>query len=177
MANIHPFLRRIIRAVNLEPRFYKEILADRNCLGQAAGVVFLSALAAASSIGANTGWFGFVGTLFCYPVGWLVWALASYLAGAERGGLITPAVMLRMIGFAYAPGIICFLGVNPLGILIVFLVAWIWIFAAAVVAVRQAFDIRNRGRAVIVCAAGWILQIMVWVVLLRVLAAYVEKTA
>ncbi|HLP43484.1 MAG TPA: hypothetical protein VK465_18415, partial [Fibrobacteria bacterium] len=64
--------------------------------------------------------------------------------------------LLRCTGFSSAPGMLQVLGLLPgLGAM-ARLVAWVWMLAAFVVAVRQALDYSGTGRALAVCLIGWI---------------------
>jgi len=47
----------------------------------------------------------------------------------------------------------------------VFALTAVWMLAAMIVAVRQALDYRNTGRAVAVCLLGWVLATAIVVVL------------
>ncbi len=73
--------------------------------------------------------------------------------------------MLRTIGFSASPGVLLVLGIIPVLGVFVSLVVSIWMLAAFVVAVRQALDYRSTGRAVAVCAIGWLFFVALSVVL------------
>ena len=76
-----------------------------------------------------------------------------------------PGELLRTIGFSSSPGFIRVLGIIPgLGAL-VFSLASVWMLVAMVVAVRQALDYKSTWRAVGVCAIGWVIQTVIFVVL------------
>ena len=44
-----------------------------------------------------------------------------------------------------------------------FAITAVWMLLAMIVAVRQALDYKSTGRAVIVCAIGWVLSIILTV--------------
>ena len=68
--------------------------------------------------------------------------------------------LLRTTGFATTPGVLRALGIVPgLGALILLAVS-IWMLVAMVIAVRQALDFTSTWRAVGVCAAGWIVTLV-----------------
>ena len=70
--------------------------------------------------------------------------------------------LLRTTGFSSAPGLLRVLGVIP-GIRgVVFFVASIWMIVAMVIAVRQALDYKSTGRAIGVCAIGFVIQLVVF---------------
>jgi hypothetical protein len=90
---------------------------------------------------------------------WYVWAYITYWIGtrllpdpetsADHGEL------LRTIGFSSAPGLLRALGlITPIAGA-VFVVCTLWMFAAMVVAVRQALDYSSTLRALAVCAIGF----------------------
>jgi hypothetical protein len=60
-------------------------------------------------------------------------------------------------------------GLAPL----VFFIASIWMFAAMVVAVRQALDYTSTLRAIGVCIVGWIIQVIVVALFLSAMAGRV----
>jgi hypothetical protein len=51
---------------------------------------------------------------------------------------------------------------------IVFFVASIWMMIAMIIAVRQALDYKSTFRAVGVCLIGWIIQLVIFALLLSV---------
>ena len=78
----------------------------------------------------------------------------------------------RTVGFAAAPGIFNILAIVPiLGVVLSFLIG-IWSLVIGVIAVRQALDYTNTGRAIIVALiAGVLCWIVVVVVFLPLAAA------
>ena len=96
---------------------------------------------------------------------WAAWALVTY----EIGGRLMPTPetrvslgqLLRTIGFAATPGVLSLLGVMRGITAPVFIVSWVWMLAAMVVAVRQALDYTSTARALAVCAVGWVLAILI----------------
>jgi hypothetical protein len=77
--------------------------------------------------------------------------------------------LLRTIGFSATPGLIRVLGIVPGLNWLVSFVASLWMLVAMVVAVRQALDYETTGRAVAVCAIGFVINIVVLVVLAKLL--------
>jgi len=158
------FIDRMIRAARLDVSVYEEVEADQSALGAAMGVVVLSSVAA--GIGAARGGLaglivGAIGAL----VGWLLWAYLTYFIGTrllpEPQTEADVGQLLRTIGFSSSPGLIRILGLIPSLGPLVFLVASIWMLVAMVVAVRQALDYRSTGRAVAVCAIGFVVQVVI----------------
>ena len=165
------FKDRILRAAKLDAALYEEVEADKSAMPQAMAVVVLSSVAAGiGSIGMGVGGPG--GVLFGIIVslgGWYLWAYLTFFIGTkvlpEPQTESNPGELLRTIGFSSSPGFIRALGIIPgLGSLI-FSIASIWMLVAMVVAVRQALDYKSTWRAVGVCAIGWVIQTVIFVVL------------
>ena len=165
------FKDRIFRAAKLDAHLYEEVEADKSAMSQAMTVVVLSSVAAGiGSIGMGVGGPG--GVLFGIIVslgGWYLWAYLTFFIGTkvlpEPQTESNPGELLRTIGFSSSPGFIRALGIIPgLGSLI-FSIASIWMLVAMVIAVRQALDYKSTWRAVGVCAIGWVIQTVIFVVL------------
>jgi hypothetical protein len=165
------FLQRLIGAAALDAAIYEEVEADPRATSQAFVVVVLSSLAAgvgARGLGeqslANIGYVSIASLLV-----WAAWALVTFEIGARiLPGAETRAdvgQLLRTIGFAAAPGLLRVFGILPAAAVPVFVIAWIWMLLAMIVAVRQALDYRSTARAVAVCALGWTLAVTFIVVL------------
>ena len=165
------FKDRILGAAKLDAALYEEVEADKSAMPQAMAVVVISSVAAGiGSIGMGVGGPG--GVLFGIIVslgGWYLWAYLTFFIGTkvlpEPQTESNPGELLRTIGFSSSPGFIRALGIIPgLGSLI-FSIASIWMLVAMVVAVRQALDYKSTWRAVGVCAIGWVIQTVIFVVL------------
>ena len=163
------FKNRIIRAAKLDVSLYEEVEADRSAMGQAMGVVILSAVAAGIGSIGTTGVAGiFVGTLAAL-VGWYIWAYITYYVGTkflpEPQTKADLGELLRTIGFASSPGLLRILGIIPFLSGIIFIATGIWMLVAMVIAVRQALDYNSTPRAVGVCLIGWVIQmVIIWIV-------------
>lgn len=158
------FADRMIRAAKLDVNLYEEVEADKSAMGQAMGVVVLSSVAAGVGSG-ELGVGGIVAVTIAALIGWYIWAFLTYLIGTkllpEPQTRADVGELLRTIGFSTSPGLIRILGiVQPLAG-IVFFVASIWMLVAMVIAVRQALDYSGTGRAVGVCAIGWIVYVLI----------------
>src|SRR5262245_5037159 len=153
------FTDRMIGAAKLDVATYEEVEADQSAMGQAIGVVVLSAVA--SGIGAlGGGVSGLVGAIVAALVGWFIWAGIIYLVGTkilpEPQTKADLGELLRTMGFAASPGVLNVLGIIPLlGWVVRFAVA-IWQLIAMVIAVRAALDYQNAVKAVLVCLIGWV---------------------
>jgi len=159
---VQTFINRMIRAARLDAGLYEEVEADAGAMGQAVGVIVLSAVAAGLGTGRGIGSI-MVGSLVAL-LGWYVWAYLIYWIGTrllpERETRATYDELLRCLGFAASPGLIRVLGVVPGLRGIAFLAGSIWMLVATVIATRQALDYRSTWRAVGVCAIGWVAQVI-----------------
>ena len=167
-------INRMIRAAKLDASLYEEVEADPSATTQAMLVVIVSSLAAGVGplLAFGTISFGFLFNILAALVGWIIWALTTFLIGTKL--LPEPQTqadlgqMLRTTGFSSAPGVIRILSILPLAfpqpgsaaygaapiLALIYFVSWIWMLVAMVVAVRQALDYRSTGRAVGVCLIG-----------------------
>ena len=169
------FKDRLLRAAKLDADLYEEVEADKSAMPQAMAVVVLSSVAAGiGSIGMGAGGFGTIlmGVIASLG-GWYIWAFLTYFIGTkllpEPQTESNPGELLRTIGFSSSPGLIRVLGVIPgLGTLF-FSIASIWMLVAMVIAVRQALDYKSTLRAVGVCAIGWVIQTLIFVLVFSLL--------
>ncbi len=162
------FSERMIGAAGLDVRTYEEVEADPSAMGQAMGVVVLSSLAAGiGSIGA-LGFSGLIWTTIAALVGWFVWAVITYFVGTkilpEPQTRADIGELLRTIGFSASPGILRILGIIPLIGWLISIAAGLWMLVAMVIAVRQALDYQSTGRAIGVCAIGFVIYWVIMVV-------------
>ena len=168
------FGERIVRAAKLDAQLYEEVEADTGAMGQAMGVVVLSSMAAGVGSVAIGGLGGILVGTIAALIGWYVWAYLTYFIGTKF--LPEPQTeadlgeLLRTIGFSSSPGLIRVFGIIPGLAGPLFLVASIWMLVAMVIAVRQALDYESTSRAVGVCVIGWIVQLLIFVLLVSVLA-------
>ena len=165
------FIDRILRAAKLDAHLYEEVEADRSAMSQAMAVVVISSVAAGiGSIGMGVGGpGGFLFGIIASLGGWYLWAYLIFFIGTkvlpEPQTHSDPGELLRTIGFSSSPGVIRVLGIIPgLGAL-VFSLASVWMLVAMVVAVRQALDYKSTWRAVGVCAIGWVIQMVIFMIL------------
>lgn len=172
MGNI---LDRMVRAARLDPSLYEEVEADLTATPQAAVVVVLSSIAAGIGSMLGPGVTGLLVATVTALIGWLVWAVIIYVLGSkvlpEPSTQTNLGEILRVLGFASAPGLIRVVGIiDPLSG-IAMLAAAVWMIAAMVVGVRQALDYTSTRRAVAVCVLGFLVQLAVSLVLLAPMVA------
>jgi|SRR5689334_11585567 len=163
---------RAVRAAKLDASVYEEVEADKSAIGQAMTVVVVSSVAA--GIGsANHGIAGLILGAVAALLGWYIWAFITHFIGTkllpESQTSADVGELLRTTGFSSSPGVLRVLGIIPGFTVIVFFVVSIWMLVAMVIAVRQALDYTSTGRAVGVCAIGWLFQMLVLFLLFMLL--------
>ena len=153
-----PFVKRLIKAAKLDADLYEEVEADTKALNQALLVVVLCSVATGIGVSGRIGPRLILSVVAAGIVGWGIWALITFVIGARwlraPGTLTNLGEVLRTTGFATAPGILAVLGYAPAFTGFIVAVTQIWILAAFVVAIRQAFDYRGTWRAIAVCSIG-----------------------
>jgi hypothetical protein len=111
----------------------------------------------AGAIGSNIG-------MITAVIGWYVWAFSTYFCATKWFRETTPEVergdrktIIRVMGFACAPGAIRILGLLPgMGILVL-VGSSIWMIVAATIAVKVALNFESTARAAGACIIGWII--------------------
>ena len=155
------FLNRLFRAAKLDAGLYDEVIADPKTMFQAMMAVFVYSAASAYGGFGRAGVAGINFGMFTTLLGWYIWTFSTYFVGvrllpeAETKG--DRKALLRAMGFASAPGLFRLLGLIPNAAGVTLLIASVWVFVAAVVAVRQAMNYKSIYRAVGVCMIGWII--------------------
>jgi hypothetical protein len=164
-------LDRVIGVLKLDVNTYEEIEADENATTEAAIVVSVVAIVGGLIGGGISAALGgsflgsFLTTLLNAYIGWVVWAAVTYFVGTNFfGGQATMGEMLRVIGYAQAPGILRIIPVCGS------FVGWIWSIATGFVAVRQGLDLDN-GKAILTIVIGWVAVFIVSVIIGIVLGA------
>jgi len=159
------FIQRVIRALRLDAGLYEEVEHDKGSMWQAVTVVVMVSVAAGiGSIGVLGIEGIIVGTLLDL-IGWFLWALLTYVIGAKL--LPEPQTesdlgeLLRVIGFARAPGIFLVLMIITAASQIIALVITVWMFIAMVIGVRQALDYKSTWRAAGVCLLGAVIYLVI----------------
>ncbi len=159
------FAYRLMRALLLDRTLFEEVEADRSATRQAFAVVFLSSLAAGLG---SAGWEGpRLSTQLMVSgialVTWLAWAMLVLQIGgrwlSEAATRSDTGELLRTLGFAAAPGLLQVFVALPVVTLAVYTVTWLWMFAAMVVAIRQALDYATTLHAVAVSAVALIFSL------------------
>lgn len=151
------------RAVLLDEDLYEDVESDPHRIWQALFIVICVSIAG----GLGVGWpqpGNIILSALIFFAGWIGWAVVSTWLGTrlfpEPATETNLMEMIRTIGFAATPGLLM-----PLALLVpearlsVFSMALVWMLAATVMAVRAALDYVSMGRALMVCAIGWVMQV------------------
>ena len=156
------FLNRLFRAAKLDASLYEEVIADTKTMFQAMMAVFIYSAASAYGGFGRAGVAGINFGMLTTLIGWYIWAFSTYFVGVkflpEAETKENRKAVLRAMGFASAPGLIRLLGLIPGITGATLLIASVWMFVAAVVAIKQAMNYNSIYRAVGVCMIGWIIS-------------------
>jgi hypothetical protein len=127
-------------------------------------VIVLASLSAGLGAGVALGPGALVRTALAALIGWLIWAVLVYFVGTrllpEPQTRSTPGELLRVVGFAAAPGLFLLLAFVPVLGWLVQIGVSVWLLMTMVVGVRQALDFRSTGRAVTVVLVGWVIYMV-----------------
>ena len=152
---------------------YEEIEADPKAITQAIGVVILVTICDALGslipeiVGEATArdvLLDLGSALAFGVVRWALWVTIVLMVGRgllRASGTQTGwAEMGRVLGFAYAPGVVAIFSAIPLVGDSFILIAFFWILAAAIMAVRQGMDFESTGRAILVVVIAAVVAII-----------------
>ena len=160
------FLHRFFGALGLDPEAFEEVERDRHAALQSLLVV--TAVCAATGVGViglGAGAAAFAAGTVLALGAWLVWAgivmTLGTIAFPERNTASNLPELLRVLGFAAAPGVFIALAALRPAALPVFVLVSCWMIAAAVIGIRQALDYRSTVRAIAVCVIAWLLSVAV----------------
>ena len=164
------FIKRIFRAIKIDPELYEEVEHDKSATLQAAAVVILSSLAA--GVGAiHLGVSNFILGPLISLASWYFCAFLIFIVGTklfpDKQTKSDHGELLRTIGFSSAPGLIRILGITPELMTVTFIGSSFWMLACMVVAVRQALDYKSLWKAFGVVVFCWFIQaILLFIILL-----------
>ena len=155
------FIKRILRAIKIDPDLYEEVEHDKSATFQAAAVVVLSSLAAgvgAIHLGVSNFIFGPIISL----ASWYFWAFLIFIVGTklfpDKQTKSDHGELLRTIGFSSAPGLIRIFGFTPELMTVTFIGSSFWMLACMVVAVKSALDYDSLWKAFGVVVVSWLVQ-------------------
>ncbi len=164
-------INRIMGVLRLDANTYEEIEHDESATTQAAMVVAIVAVVGGLIGGGISAAMGgsflgsFLTTLLNAFVGWVVWSAATYFIGTSVfGGKATMGEMLRVLGFAQAPGILSIIPVCGA------FVGLIWTLACTFIAIRQGLDLDNT-KAALTAVIALVLVVIVSFVIGAILGA------
>ena len=156
------FIDRFFRAAKLDVSLYQELLEDPKLFNQALIVVFIYSMAAAFGTFGRTGATGNNIGMITTLLGWYVWAISTYFIGArifpEEQTDPDRRTVMRVLGFACAPGVLRILGFIPNFGVFILAISTIWMLAAATVGVKLALNYQSSARALGVSLLGWIIS-------------------
>ena len=165
------FLDRIIGVLRLDVNTYEEIEGDETATSQAAIVVAVVAIIGGLLAGAFASFTdsSFLGTFLRQLISaffaWFVWSYVTYWVGTTIfEGKSTPGQMLRVLGFAQAPGILAVIPVCGA------FVGWLWTLACSFIAIRQGLDLDNT-KAFLTALVALIAVVIVYIIIGMILAA------
>ena len=165
-------INRIIGVLKLDVNTYEEIEADESATSQAAIVVAIVAIVGgliSGGINAALGTGSFLGSFLSQLigafVGWFIWSAVTYFVGTSLfGGKATMGEMLRVLGFAQAPGLLAIIPICGA------FVGWIWTLACTFIAIRQGLDLDN-GKAAMTAVVAFIAVLIVSFIIGAILTA------
>jgi hypothetical protein len=161
------FVHHLMGAATFDPATYERIETDPQASTWAGITVLLSSIAAGVGSG---GWSGpTLGTVASVSaialVTWVAWAVMIFQIGTrvlpEPQTRATLGELLRTTGFAAAPGLLQVFAAFPRVTIPVYVLTWVWMLAAMIVAVQHALDYQRAWRAVVVCAIAASLALLI----------------
>ena len=161
------FLDRVVGAATLDRAAYDDIARDTGATPGAGLVVVMAALATGIAAAVDDGLTSIAVTLGAGVVSWLLSTLSAWYTGTElirgRRPSVAFSEVLRVFGFAQAPGILAIAGVVPEVSGIVAAVIGIWTFLTSLTATRQVFD-TSIPRAIAIVLVAFLVSIVIIVI-------------
>jgi hypothetical protein len=164
------FGERVIGALKLDANTFEDIERDPSAMGQAVGVIAISAVASGLANVWYGGISGIILGLITSLIGYALWATVVWVVGTKL--MPDPATKadfaetFRVLGFAAAPGVLAIITIIPLLgwllMVIVYPVIWLWSMAIMVIGVRQVLDYTDTFKAVIVVIIGFVVYLVFW---------------
>lgn len=158
------FFRRFVGVLALDAGALEDIEANRNADFQSIAVVLMACAAGgvgALGLGVSEA-SGIAVSALMVLGGWLVWvgliATIGTTTMAEPQTRSDVHELLRVLGYAAAPGVFLALAAMPAAAPLLISIVCIWLIASTVIAVRQALDYRSTARAVAVCVIAFMLS-------------------
>jgi Yip1 domain len=152
---------RLMRAIRLDAKFYREAAETPALSGEAALVAVVVALLAAlgGAVGSSRPLVLLLVELANGLVfGWLLWALISFLVGTVLGGKSGVGEMARVLAYASTPRLLGVLGFIPCIGWLIRLAGWLLSLVAGIIAIRESMEF-STGRAVVTAIIGWLVYV------------------
>jgi hypothetical protein len=161
---------RMLRAAKLDASLFEELVNDPSTQAQSVWVVAVFAMASGYGLFSRAGVTAVNSCLVTTFFAWYFWAFSLYIVSTYLfRNTVTKTdrkTILRVVGFASAPGVLRLLGVIPQTSGILFLVTSVWMIAASVVGVKIALKMSHTGKAIFLCTSTWLLAFIVQSLLL-----------
>ena len=164
-------IERVLGVLKLDVNTYEAIEADESATSQAALVVAIVAIVGGVVGGGFSAMLGgsfigtFISTLISAFVGWFIWSVVTYFVGTTLfGGKADLGQMLRVLGFAQAPGILAAIPICGS------FIGWIWTLVCTFIAIRQGLDLDNT-KAALTAVVAFIAVFVVSLLIASILGA------
>ena len=140
-------IQKMFRAVVLDNELYEEIPVDHSYISQSMVVIIISSLATGIASYPDDGAFGFILVSFIALFCWILWGYLAFFITDLLMHLENQTVdikeVIRLTGFASAPGIIRILGIIPGLCGVVFFISGIWMMVLYSVRMAAAMAVCN----------------------------------
>jgi len=164
-------IERIVRAIRLDWTVFGEIADDPKAMKEAAIIVaIVTFLSAVGSGLANQSLASFiVAWLVAILIGWLGWAVSTYLVGTVlfKGETNIPE-MMRVLGYANAPHLLGFFAFIPCVGWLLPVIGWVLALVAGILAIREALDL-DTNKAILTGLISWVIvaaiRAIFWIVI------------
>ena len=164
-------IERVLGVLKLDVNTYEASEADESATSQAALVVAIVAIVGGVVGGGLNAMLGgsfigtFISTLISAFVGWFIWSIVTYFVGTTLfGGKADLGQMLRVLGFAQAPGILAAIPICGS------FIGWIWTLVCTFIAIRQGLDLDNT-KAALTAVVAFIAVFVVSLLIASILGA------
>jgi hypothetical protein len=157
------FFHRMIGVAVFDAATYDDIERDQKATAQAMGVVVLAGIAAGLGTPSSQRLGAVVTLSLIALLSWACWAMVTF--EVARRLLPDPREvtdfgrLLRTFGFAASPGLLRLAGLVPAFALPAMIASAVWMTATMVMALRQGLEYHSTGRAIAICAVGWLLSV------------------
>ena len=153
------FIDRTVKAAKLDSAFYKEVVDDPTTHAHSVWVVGFFVIAAGFGTFSRAGATAVNICTITTLIAWYVWAFTVFYTGthflSKPETRVDRKAVMRVMAFACAPGILRILGLFPPITMVVFIITTIWMLAASVIGIKQAFNF-STARAAGICIISWI---------------------